>query len=159
VSDGVSYKLQGFEGLDAALDELPKATKRNAMTRAATNALKPMVERMAQYAPFDPEDRDEDGRHLNESMRTQTAKAALARQLGTDRQKGVVVLAGPAPVGKRARANAGWQEHGTVKMPAHSYARVAADVEARNVIQNVRDELRGQIDKAKARMKRKAARR
>lgn len=154
----MTVKLEGFKELERALvTELPKATARNAMTRAATEAMEPMLERMAQLAPFDPNDRDEDGRHLNESMRTQPAKSRLARALGTSRQSGVVVLTGPAPVGKRARSNAGWQEFGTVKMIAQSYARVAGDTEADGVIDRLRDALVKQIDKAKARIARKAA--
>jgi hypothetical protein len=155
----VTVKLEGFKELERALaEELPKATARNAMTRAATEAMEPMRERMAQLAPYDPDDRDEDGQHLNETMRTQTAKARQARAFGVDRQSGVVVMTGPAPVGRRARANAGWQEYGTVKMGAKSYARVAADTEADAVIDGLGDALAKQIDKAKARIARKAAR-
>lgn len=158
MSDGVSYKLQGFEGLDLALDELPKATAKNVLRRTATNAMKRIEDRMAQLAPYDPQDRDGNGKHLNESMRTQTVTAKRARgSIKFDKQNGVAVMTGPAPVGKIPRANASWQEYGTVKMPAHSYARVAADVEAHSVIVDVRDELKAQIEKAKKRMKRKAA--
>jgi hypothetical protein len=67
-------------------------------------------------------------------------------------------MTGPAPVGRRARANAGWQEYGTVKMGAKSYARGAADTEADAVIDGLGDALAKQIDKAKARIARKAAR-
>jgi hypothetical protein len=155
----VTVKLEGFKELERALaEELPKATARNAMTRAATEAMEPMRERMAQLAPYDPDDRDEDGQHLRDTMRTQTAKARQARAFGVDRQSGVVVMTGPAPVGRRARANAGWQEYGTVKMGAKSYARVAADTEADAVIDGLGDALAKQIDKAKARIARKAAR-
>jgi hypothetical protein len=155
----VTVKLTGFKELERALaEELPKATARNAMTRAATEAMEPMRERMAQLAPYDPDDRDEDGQHLRDTMRTQTAKARQARAFGVDRQSGVVVMTGPAPVGRRARANAGWQEYGTVKMGAKSYARVAADTEADAVIDGLGDALAKQIDKAKARIARKAAR-
>jgi hypothetical protein len=155
----VSAKLEGFKELERALaEELPKATARNAMTRAATEAMEPMRERMAQLAPYDPDDRDEDGQHLNETMRTQTAKARQARAFGVDRQSGVVVMTGPAPVGRRARANAGWQEYGTVKMGAKSYARVAADTEADAVIDGLGDALAKHIDKSKARIARRAAR-
>jgi hypothetical protein len=155
----VTVKLTGFKELERALaEELPKATARNAMTRAATEAMEPMRERMAQLAPYDPDDRDEDGQHLRDTMRTQTAKARQARAFGVDRQSGVVVMTGPAPVGRRARANAGWQEYGTVKMGAKSYARVAADTEADAVIDGLGDALAKQIDKATARIARKAAR-
>jgi hypothetical protein len=154
----VTFKIEGFAELEKALaTELPKATARNAMRRAAIESMEPMRERMSQLAPFDPNDRDEDGQHLRDTMRTQSPKAKLARALGTSRDAGVVVLTGPAPVGKRARSNAGWQEFGTVKMGAKSYARVAADSEAPVVFSRIKDALTEQVDKAKKRIARKAA--
>ena len=155
----MKVKLSGFQELERALaEELPKATARNVLNRTAKEALEPVVTRMAELAPYDPLDRDEDGNHLRDTMRTQPAKARLARKLGTDRSSGVVMLAGPAPVGKRARSNAGWQEKGTVEMAANPYARPAADSEGERVIGRVRDALARQIEKAKARIARKAAR-
>jgi hypothetical protein len=154
----VTFQIEGFAELERALaTELPKATARNAMRRAATEAMEPMRERMSQLAPFDPNDRDEDGQHLRDTMRTQPARARLARALGISRQSGVVVLTGPAPVGKRARSNAGWQEWGTVKMIAQSYSRVAADSEAPVVFSLAKEKLTEQVDKAKKRIARKAA--
>lgn len=152
-------KLTGFRELERALaEELPKATARNVLRRTAVNAMERMRRKMGDLAPRDEADRDGNGQHLADTMRTQPADARLSRLLGTSRQHGVVVLTGPAPLGRRARANAGWQEDGTVKMPPNSYARPAADTEARAVIDDVRDELKLQIEKAKARIARKAAR-
>lgn len=154
----MTFQIEGFRELERALvNELPKATARNTMRRAATESMEPMRERMGQLAPFDPNDRDGNGQHLRETMRTQTATARVAREIGTSRDAGVVVLTGPAPVGKRARANAGWQEYGTVKMGAKSYARVAADTEAPVVFSRIKDALTKEIEKAKKRIARKAA--
>jgi hypothetical protein len=154
----VKVKLSGFRELEKALaEELPRATARNTLTRAGMQAMEPLRVRMAQLAPFDPNDRDGDGKHLNETMRSQAAKAKLARRMGLPRDAGVVILTGPAPVGKRARSNAGWQERGTVKQPAHSYSRAAADTMSEKVIDNVRDALAEQIEKAKKRIAKKAA--
>lgn len=155
-----TVQIEGFKELERALvEELPKATARNVLRRTAVNAIEPIREGMTERAPFDPEDRDQDGQHLKETMRVQVAGARLARAVGVSRQQGVLVLAGPAPVGQRARANAGWQEFGTLKMPPKGYARSTADDRAHVVIDNARDELAAQIDKAKARIARKAARR
>lgn len=155
----MTVKLTGFRELERDLaEELPKATARNVMKRAASNAMERVRDRMSELAPRDESDRDEDGQHLADTMATDAATAREARALGTSRQQGVVVLTGPAPVGKRARANAGWQEFGTVKMTPNSYARPAADMEADAVIDDVRHELKKQIEKAKARIARKAAR-
>lgn len=155
--------LKGFDGIEEALVELEKVsgkttTGRNVLTRAGTRALAGLRERMAELAPYDPNDRDGDGNHLNQTMRTQPAKAKLARAMGTDRRSGVVLLTGPAPVGKRARANAGWQERGTVKMPANAYVRPAADSEGENAIKGLARLMAEEIEKAKVRMAKKAAR-
>jgi hypothetical protein len=155
----VKVKVEGFRELERALaEDLPRATAKNALTRTAVNSMERVRLKMAQLAPYDPNDRDGDGRHLNESMKTQPVKAK--RQRGSvkfARSTGVEVMTGPAPAGKIARANAGWQEDGTVKMPPNAYARPAADSEARAVVMQVRDELAAQIDKAKARIARKLA--
>src|SRR3546814_1454919 len=91
---------------------------------------------MGQLAPYDPEDRDGDGKHLNETMKTQRVTAKRARgQARFDRSSGVPVMTGPAPEGKRARANAGWQEDGTVEMSTKPYARPAADRAGRSAEQ------------------------
>lgn len=153
-----TFKLEGFKELERALaEELPKATARNVLTRTATNAMKRIEDRMGQLAPRG--DGGTDGQHLADSMRTQPVTAKRARgSVRFDRKNGVAVMTGPAPEGKLDRANAGFQEYGTVKMSPNSYARPAADMEAENVIADVRDELAKQIDKAKARIARKAAR-
>jgi hypothetical protein len=155
----MKVKLSGWNELEKALaEELPKATARNALTKAGMDAMEPIRTRMAELAPFDPKDGDGDGNHLKDTMRSQAAKAKLARRLATARNAGVIVLTGPAPVGKRARANAGWQERGTVKMAANAYARPAIDGQGEAVIERLKEALADRIGKAKARIARKAAR-
>jgi HK97 gp10 family phage protein len=148
----VTFSTKGFRELEQAIvQELPKTTARGVMARAAVDAMKPMEEAMARGAPFDALDRDDDGRHLNETMRTKRVPAR--------RSKGeVAVRTGPAPTGKRARANAGWQENGTAKMPAHPYARPAADSESMTVIERLQGSLVTQLGKTKARIAKRAAR-
>lgn len=152
-------RLEGFKEFERAIvEELPKATARNLLVRIATKAMKPMEEAMARNAPYDPNDRDGDGRHLNETMRTQTVTAKLAKQVGgPTRNEGVAVMTGPAPTGKRARNNAGWQEHGTANMAANPYARPAADSEHGAVIEGVREGWRPEVEKVRARIAKKAA--
>jgi hypothetical protein len=155
-----TFRVTGFKELEKALvEELPKATARNVLWRTAEGSMKRVENRMAELAPRDSADRDGDGKHLNETMRTQRVRAS--RERGSVRfqsRNGVEVRTGPAPVGKRARANAGWQEDGTRNMPAHPYARPAADSEGQKVIGDVREELATNIGKARARIARKAAR-
>ena len=151
-------RISGFKEFERALkEELPKATAKNVLWRVATNAMKRVEEGMSQKAPYDSADRDGDGNHLRDTMKTERVKAT--RQQGSvkfDSRNGVEVRTGPAPKGKRARANAGWQEYGTVKQAAQSYARPTADAEQSHVIEDVRDELAIQIGKAKTRIARRA---
>lgn len=160
----MKVELSGFKGIEEALVELERlsgrtTSGRGVLRRAGIEATAPLRDRMAQLAPFDPQDRDGDGNHLRDTMRTQQAKARLARKLGTDRKSGVVLLTGPAPVGRRARGNAGWQERGTVKQAANPYVRPAADAEGATVIENLTVELTKQVEKVKKRMVRRAAKR
>lgn len=155
-----TFKIEGFRELERALvEDLPKATARNILNRTAEKSMKRIENKMAQLAPYDPDDRDGDGKHLNETMKTQRVTAKRARgQAKFDRSTGVQVMTGPAPEGKRARANAGWQEDGTVEMSPNAYARPAADSEGEATVRRVRDTLAEEINKAKARIARKLAR-
>lgn len=158
---GKSFRIEGFRELERALaEDMPKATARNVLNRAATKAMERIRLKMAELAPYDPRDRDEDGNHLKDTMRTQPVTAKRARgRVRLDRSAGVQVMTGPAPVGRRARANAGWQEDGTAKMAPNSYARPAADSEAEAVLRDVEKALADEVGKAKARIARKLARR
>lgn len=148
----VTYKTKGFKELEQALaNELPKATARNAMRRAATNAMKHIESRAKQLAP-----RDEGA--LADSITTKNVKAKRTSRTRYAKSDGIAVATGPTS--RRASdpgGNAAWQEFGTVDMPANPYMRPAADGEAPKVISDVREELASQIEKAKARIARKAA--
>jgi hypothetical protein len=165
-----TYKLTGFKELeDILVDELPKATTKNILKRTAFKAMKRLELRMAQLAPFDENDRDGNGRHLRDTMKTQLVKAE--RQKGSVKfatSKGVEVATGPAPVGKKARIAASSLERGTGPrytkngrfagvLPAQPFARPAADGEAHGIILDVGSELKTQIEKARTRIARKAA--
>lgn len=148
----MTAEVRGFKELDAALGELPKATGKNVLKRVAIKAMARMEQGMSARAPR------EEGT-LAESMRTQAVKATRQRgQVRFDAKSSVEVITGPAPEGRMDRANAGFQEFGTVKMGANSYARPTADSENENVVDDVRDMLGAEIDKAAARIARKAAR-
>lgn len=157
----LTFRLERFRELERALaEDMPKATARNVLNRAATKAMERIRLRMAEMAPFDPLDRDEDGNHLRDTMRTQPVTAKRGRgRVRFDRSTGVQVMTGPAPVGRRARANAGWQEDGTVNMAPNPYARPAADSEGEAVLRDTESTLAAEVDKATARIARKLARR
>lgn len=142
--------LTGFRELERALaEELPKATARSVLTRTAKNSMERVRTGMAQRAPKD------DG-ELAGSMKTQPVKAKRETRTRFARQSGVSVNTGPT--GRQEGGNASWQENGTEKMPPHPFARPTADAEGENVIADVRGELTKQIEAAKKRIARKAAR-
>lgn len=145
------FKLTGFAELERALtDDLPKATAKNALKRAAIAAMKPIEERAKQLVPVD------DGQ-LRDSITTKPARAK--RQRGSVKyaaSSGIEVLTGPT--GRQEGGNAAWQEFGTVHMPANPFMRPAADFEAEGVIEDLARELKAQIDKAAKRIARKLAR-
>lgn len=147
----VKVKITGFRELERALaEEMPKATAKAVLRRTAINSMERIRIGMEQRAP------KLKGK-LAGGMKTKPAKAQ--RIPGTKRyarQNGVSYNTGPT--GKEEGGNASWQENGTVNMPAQPFARPTADAEGQNVIAEVKDELTKQIDAAKKRIARRAAR-
>lgn len=148
----IGFSISGFRELERALaEELPKATAKSVLRRTAVKSMERVRTGMEDRAP-------KDKRKLAGGMKTQNAKAE--RIPGTKRykkQNGVSVNTGPT-TGPAEGGNPAWQEFGTEKMPAHPYARPTADAEGENVIQEVKGELTRQIEAAKKRIARKAAR-
>jgi hypothetical protein len=92
-------------------------------------------------------------------MKTQEVKATRQRgQVRFDPKTSIELITGPAPEGRLNRANAGFQEYGTVKMGPNAYARPTADAENENVVDDLREILGDEIRKTAARAARKAAR-
>lgn len=147
----IKLKVTGFRELERALaEELPKATARAAMLRTAKKVMEPVREGMERRAP-------ELTGTLSEGMKTQVVKAKRQSRARFERSSGVSVNTGPTTA-RQEGGNPAWQEFGTEKMPAHPYARPTADAEGPGVIEAVREELTSQIDKAKARIAKRAAR-
>lgn len=149
----VTVQTTGFRELERALvQDLPKATAKNVLRRAGINGMKRIEDRAKELAPKD------DG-ELAASIATKPVKAQRASRTRYKSQSGITLATGPTS--RRADSpggNAAWQELGTVNMPANAYMRPAADSEAPGVIDIVRDELTREIDKAKSRIAKKAAR-
>lgn len=147
----IRVRITGFRELERALaEELPKATAKAVLRRTAVKSMERIRTGMAERAP-------KDTGYLADHMKTQNAKAE--RIPGSKRykkQNGVSVNTGP--IGVPEGGNPAWQEFGTEKMAATPYARPTADAEGENVIADVKDELTRQIEAAKKRIARKAAR-
>lgn len=145
-------KTSGFAELDAALADLGKSTGRNVLKRTAMTVMKGLELTMADLAP------KEEGT-LSESMRTQPIKAKRQRgQRNFSPKTAYETITGPAPEGKMDRANAGFQEFGTVNMTPNSYARPAADIEIDGIVEHIKETLAQEIGKAQKRAARKAQR-
>lgn len=146
----INADLKGFRELERALaEDLPRATARNVLRRTAVNAMARIEAAAKRNAPV------ADGT-LRDSIKTRSVKAK--RQAGSAkfaRSSGVEIATGPT--GRQEGGNAAFQEFGTVKMRPHPFMRPAVDSEGQNVIDEVRDELAAQIEKAKARIAKKAA--
>lgn len=149
----VDFKLSGFDELERALvEEFPKATSKNILRRTGIAAMKRIESRAKELAP------KQEGA-LAASIATKPVKAKRISSSRFAAQTGVTIATGPTsrkPDGPGG--NAAWQEFGTVKMPANPFMRPAADAEGQAVIGDVRDELATQIEKARKRIARKAAR-
>jgi hypothetical protein len=148
----IRVQITGFRELERALaEEMPKATAKATLRRTAIKSMEPIRTGMEQRAP------KLKGK-LAGGMKTKAAKAE--RVPGTKRyakQSGVSYNTGPT-TGPPEGGNPAWQEFGTEKMTAQPYARPTADAEGENVIAGVKDELTQQVDAAKKRIARKAAR-
>lgn len=146
----ITFKTRGFAELERALvEDLPKATAKNVLRRTALTSMEPLEERAQQLAP-----RDKGG--LVQRITTKVVKARRTSRTRFETASGVTVATGPTG-NQEGGGKAGWQEFGTVNMPANPYMRPAADSEIDTVLQNVRDEMTLQVGKAKARIARKLA--
>lgn len=149
----VAFKLTGFDDLERALvEEFPRATSKNILKRAGIGAMKRIETRAKELAP------KQEGA-LADSIATKQVKAKRSSRTRFEAQSGVTIATGPTsrkPDGPGG--NASWQEFGTVKMAANPFMRPAVDGEAEAVIGDVRTELALQIEKARKRIARKAAR-
>lgn len=145
----IKFKAEGFRELERALaEELPKATARAVLLRTAKASMERVRTGMEQRAP-------RDSGNLAGSMKTQPVKAKRSSRTRFARSSGVSINTGPT--GRQEGGNAAWQEFGTVNEPAQPYARPTADAEGMNVLNDVRAELTKQIDGAKARIAKRAA--
>mgnify|MGYP001810178928 CR=1 FL=1 len=136
-----TVKVEGLRELDAALSELPKATSRNVMRRAGVKALEPMAEEMRRRVPVDSGD-------LKDGISVSTRNPRRNR-----RQSEVEVHAGP---GRHPQAHL--REFGGDGNPPEPYVRPTWDGGKAELLDTVKQDLWSQVEKAAARLAKKAAR-
>jgi HK97 gp10 family phage protein len=158
-------KLSGFDDVEAALKELPKATSKNVVKRAMLDAAEPMVQDAKGKAPRREGDLAEG---ISATAQIVSSQAPFSRKPG----KGEVrVFVGPnykpgtpgyAPHAHLVEFGTGprFTESGASRgqMPAEPYIRPAYDGGKHGFIDRLSQSILAEIEKAKARLARKNAR-
>lgn len=142
-------RVEGLKELKAALEELPKATSTNVLKRALTEAGQPVASSAASMAPDDPET---GGYDLKKSI---TVGSRLSRRQKKQHRKGskVEVFVGAGPLSQATQ-----QEFGNALHGPQAFLRPAWDAGKMAVLEAIKKSLWENIDKARARLARKAAR-
>jgi len=142
-------KVEGLSELAEALEELPKATGANVLRRTLLEAGEPVADQAQSLAP-----RKTGALQVSVSVQpaspskmTRTGKAAYDKQNKVE----VVIEAGPNPQSIT-------QEFGTVHHAAHPFMRPAWSAQKMATLERIREKLAEEIEKARARLARKAAR-
>ena len=151
----VTTKIEGLRELDQALSELPKATGKSVLRRVARSALTLFLNSVKAKAPVsDPEDTPK--RPQGALRDSYIIGSKLNRsQARTARKEGKSDIEMYAGTNDRAGA---LQEFGTEHHGAQPHARPAWDETKDATLEVVADELGGEIEKARVRLARKAAR-
>lgn len=172
-----TFELEGFEDLDHALTELPKATGRNVLIRTGKEALEPMAEDARQRAPDDAATSGE--ADLKSNIIVATRRRAGGRP--EPKASAVEVFMGPTTAAYpkaivqetgagphyvvkgsgRKRVRLGLEQTDHKMHPGHPpqpYMRPAWDHGADSLLERVKVALADQIERARARLARKAER-
>ena len=139
--------IEGLSELKTALRELPDATAKNVLRRIMKKRGEPIAEHARQLVPVDQGDLRDSisvGTRLSKTQRRQHRK---------DGPDDVEMFIGPGP-----HPQAHLQEFGTQHHPAQPFMRPAWDAERMGVLEGLKDDLWTEIEKAAARLARKAAR-
>lgn len=147
----MSVKLEGFRELDKALSELPKATGRNVLKKAAHEGAAVFQKEAEHLAPDDPVT---SGRDLHSTITVENVRAKPKFSRGKFRGQaknwwGVTI----SPTRYWGR----FQEFGTFKMSPQPFMTPAFDGKVREVIIVIGDSLKTHIAKATARLAKKRA--
>ena len=139
------FEVKGLKELDEALSELPKATARNVMLRTLKEQGAPIRDAGEARAP----------RLTGGLKQSYTVSTKLSRRQKKQNRKAsdVEVYIGPGPAPKGVQT-----EFGNAHQAAHPHLRPAFDTNVMKVLDGIAASLAAQIEKARARLARKAER-
>ena len=140
----MKVRIEGLRQVDQALKELPRATSKNVVRRVLRNRAEPMAFLASNLAPIDDAD-------LANSMEISTRLAPRQRR-GKSHPDRVEVFVGSSS------SLAHLQEFGTRHHAAQPFMRPAFEQLKYRVLDGIQKDLMNEIEKAKARQARKAAR-
>jgi hypothetical protein len=141
----VSFKIEGLKELDRALKELPKATARNVALRTLKEHGQPIAAAGEANAP-------RLSGKLSESYTVGTKLSRRQKKLHK-KESPVEVFVGPTPQAKSVQT-----EFGNAHQSPHPHLRPAWDSNVMRVLGGIKNSLADQIEKARARLARKAER-
>lgn len=140
-----TVKIEGLSELREALHELPRATSTNVLKRVLTKAADPIVSMAESLAPVNT------GR-LQRSFKVGT-KLSRRQKSKHRKESKVEIFAGAG-----ALVQAITSEFGTVRQAARPFMRPAWDANKMKALGSIKDDLADEIEKARKRLARKAAR-
>lgn len=165
-----TFELQGLKELDASLAELGKTTARNVMLRSLKRSAEPIRDRMEALAPRDTGDLA-GSIEISAKSTSRAGRKAFAEAMKSGLSKGDAGAAARAAnksakgkatfsqvfVGPTSDIRQSWfNEFGTENMQAQPFARPAFDAGAPESLSRLKDDLAGEIEKARQRAAKKA---
>lgn len=145
MSSKTLFKIEGLKELDVALTELPKATSRNVLLRTLKSEGQKIADAGEAYAP-------RLSGKLAESYTVGT-KLSRSQRKKNKKQSHVEVYVGPTPHAKSVQT-----EFGNSHQSAHPHLRPAWDGNVMRVLDGIKETLAAEIEKARARLAKRAAR-
>jgi HK97 gp10 family phage protein len=142
----ITFKVEGLKDCEDALKELPLATSKNVLRRALRKAAEPVAKsaegRVARRTG-----------NLGESITVGTNLSKRQRRAAKETKTGVEVYVGAGPL-----PHAHMIEFGTSRQSPEPFLRPAVDANGKRMIEIFRTDVWAEIQKAVARLERKAAR-
>jgi len=142
-----TFKLTGFDNLEKALDDLPRATAKNVVRRVLKKQAQPFADTARQLVPVDKG-------HLKRSITVGTKVAKTQRkEIKKLQSEGFITMS----IGPGQDPAAHLVEYGFDQQAAEPFMRPAWDKHKDGVLDGVADDLWKEIEKAAKRLAKKAA--